>query len=115
MWQAMFRLGRVLGLVGPLVAAAVNSATAHDWYSRLKDANGLTCCNNRDCRPVAYCACADGGQCIEFDRQCVPIPWDRVLPLASPDGQPHACWWPSTPYLGTTEPMIFCVILPGVS
>ena len=39
---------------------------------------------------------------------CRPIPWDKVLNVASPDGGVHACWQSFG-----HPPAVRCVILPG--
>ncbi len=43
----MIRLGFAL-----LLASAVPTAEAHDWYTGLHNGLGQSCCNDKDCRPV---------------------------------------------------------------
>ena len=100
------RPGLVLLLL--LAAAAPASASAHDWYTGLRDGTGASCCGGRDCRPVGLCVLPDREQGLLIAGVCLPIPWDKVLAVASPDGGAHACWQP----VGR-RPYIRCVILPG--
>ena len=39
-------------IVGP--AAFSVPASAHEWYTGLRSPDGMSCCNERDCRPLAY-------------------------------------------------------------
>lgn len=98
-----------------VLLASTSGASGHDWYSELKDPAGASCCGDRDCRPVAFCSCSDGTQCLAIDGQCMPIPWSQVLPMLSPDGRPHACWSTIAEDQGSTSLAIFCVVLPGTS
>jgi hypothetical protein len=102
-----------------LAAAAPAPARAHGWYTGLRDGTGRSCCDDRDCRPVGLCVLPDGKQGLLIAQPdgkqglliagaCVPIPWDKVLGVASPDGGAHACWQP----VGR-PPSLRCVILPG--
>ncbi len=106
---------RTAGLLAFLLGILVSPVAAHDWYTPLRDWAGNPCCNAQDCRPVAFCRCRAGQQCLLVDGRCMPIPWDRVLPIVSPDGGAHACWPddPDTP--GSTVPVPLCIILPGTS
>jgi len=95
------------------VAAA--SADAHDWYEGLRHPGGMACCDSGDCRPVDFCVCAGQRECLLVDGSCVPVPWDRVLPLPAPDGRAHACWPNDSDVPGSTRPVLICVILPGTA
>jgi len=82
-------------------------ARAHDWFTRLRDANGRLCCNGVDCGPrrVEY---RNGQLMANFpDREgharWSPVPPEAVLDLPSPDGRSYACGW---------HDHVICVILP---
>ena len=99
----MIRAGLVL-----LLLAAVVPAAAHGWYTGLHNRYGISCCEDRDCRPVGLCVLPDKRQGVVIEGACRPIPRDKVLDLPSPDGGAHACWQ------GFGQPpAIRCVILPG--
>ena len=76
----MIRLGYVLLL---LLVLAAPAAEAHSWYVDLRDAAGMSCGNDQDCRPVGLCVLPDRkeGLLIEGWR-------DRghTLGLLRPDG-----------------------------
>ncbi len=84
-------------------------ASAHDWYGGLRNGRGELCCNALDCEPVAPCTTSEGREGLAFLGSCRAIPWERVLPMASPDGRAHVCAW-RHPTIGAR---IVCVILPG--
>jgi len=90
-----------------LVAAG---AKAHDWYSGLHDKNGVSCCGGEDCRPTAMCRLPDGREGIVVLDVCRPIPWDKVLGIAAPDGRAHVCAVPSRNGGGA---LVLCVVLAG--
>ena len=94
-----------------LVAAALPSAAAHDWYNGLHSPKGVDCCGRRECRPVPYRLNAQTGQEeIEANGAWWPVEYDKVLPFPAPDGSAHACW------IGTWDkPFFRCIILPGVA
>ena len=99
----MIRLGFAL-----LLASAVPTAEAHDWYTGLHNGLGQSCCNDKDCRPVGLCVLPDRKEGLMIEGTCRPIPWDKVLGIVSPDGGAHACWYD----IGG-RPKVLCVILPG--
>lgn len=108
--------GIVLAAIGAAAAAtlliSLSVAHGHDWYTDLRNNDGTACCNDRDCRPVDVCRLSDGREGIDVLGACRPIPWDLVLPVPSPDGQHHACWWVVNGPYGP-EPRFRCVILAG--
>ena len=75
------------GLVLLLLVAAV-PAGAHSWYTGLRNRSGISCCEDRDCRPVGLCVLPGKREGVEIEGVCRPIPWDKVLDLPSPDGGP---------------------------
>jgi hypothetical protein len=104
----MIRPGLVLVL--PLTLASAAPARAHDWYAGLRDAAGRSCCSERDCRPVGLCVLPDRREGLLIEGWCRPMPWDKVLGVASPDGGAHACW---DRRAGRLE--VLCVVLPGAA
>jgi hypothetical protein len=102
-------------MIVPLALATHLALTpVHDWYSDLKvptgPQQGQSCCGGGDCRPTRYCTLPSGKQGVVSRFGCVAIPWDKVLGIASPDGQPHLC---EAPFTATFFP--YCVILGGDS
>lgn len=91
-----------------LLPAAATPVGAHSWYSGLRNSNGIECCGDRDCHSVGLCVLPDGKEGLVIEGTCRPIPWNRVLPIASPDGSAHACW-----QRFGRPPAVRCVILPG--
>jgi len=47
-------LAKLIYPVPVLIAALPNPLAAHDIYSHLTDANGASCCSDRDCRPAMF-------------------------------------------------------------
>jgi hypothetical protein len=82
---------RPMILMALALSVAISPAGAHGWYKSLRHKDGTACCGEGDCRPVDLCVCADRRECLPVDGSCVPIPWERVLPLPAPDGRAHAC------------------------
>jgi hypothetical protein len=71
----------------------------------------MSCCNERDCRPVAYRIDPDTGrEEIQANGRWYPVEYDKVLPFSSPDGGYHACW-------GNVagRPDFRCIMLPGMA
>ena len=95
-------------LILSLLLAAGAPAWAHGWYTGLRNRSGISCCADKDCRPVELCVLPDRKEGLLIEGVCRPIPWDKVLNVASPDGGAHACWQP----FGHPPP-VRCVILPG--
>jgi hypothetical protein len=97
-----------------LVAIIVGTATpveSHEWYMGLRSPSGAVCCNERDCRPVAYRVNHDTGQEeIRANGAWYPVEYDKVLPFSAPDGNFHACW---SNALG--KPEFRCIMLPGMA
>ena len=91
-----------------VLLAAAAPAGAHDWYTGLRNRSGISCCEDKDCRPVGLCVLPDRKEGLLIEGICRPIPWDKVLNVASPDGGAHACWQPFG-----HPPAVRCVILPG--
>lgn len=101
-----------MGWLGSVALASLlvgSVADAHDWYSGLTSNAGQSCCNERDCRQVPYrLSHAGAREEIHANGRWWPIEWDKVLPIASPDGEAHACW--DNP---RGKPRFRCIILPG--
>lgn len=81
----------------------------HHWYQTLKTPEGLSCCNDQDCRPTQT-RVRDGVHEILVDGVWVPVPMDRVLKQSAPDMGDHVCALPGYSQ-GETHPHILCVIL----
>ncbi len=104
-------VGSVALAAAILASATPAGAHAHDWYSGLHSPSGELCCNARDCHPVPYRTNpATGREEIRANGTWHPVEYDKVLPLAPPDGGFHACW--SNP---TGTPRFRCIILPGMA
>jgi len=81
-------------------------ATGQD-YSKFKQANGLPCCNNEDCRPTRYEI--SGDEIVMYpDGQRIVLPRTLQHALTSDDGNAHWCGilYPDGSY------KTFCAILP---
>ncbi|MFZ1429123.1 MAG: hypothetical protein WAS21_20400 [Geminicoccaceae bacterium] len=61
------------------------NVAAHDWYDDLLNRHGNRCCSGHDCRPVDLCLRPNRVQGLLIHDVCVAIPWDKVLPIPSPD------------------------------
>jgi hypothetical protein len=103
----------VIILVAMIVAPAASAlpAGSHEWYTGLRSPDGMSCCNERDCRPVAYRINSDTGrEEINANGAWHPVEYDKVLPFSSPDGDSHACWGEAA-----GRPVFRCIILPGMA
>jgi len=95
--------------------------TFHSWYRSLRSPEGDSCCNEKDCHPVEhqYVEAPDGGWILEIliGGRWVPVPKDRILPQASPDGGVHACYSDPAPFMTETRPglIIRCVVTGGIT
>jgi hypothetical protein len=83
------------------------AATGQD-YSKYRQPNGASCCNGRDCRPVAYEMRSDGSVVMYPAGQVVVVPRARINKMPSKDGLGHWCGF----MLPTGGAMTFCAILP---
>ena len=100
-------------LVAMIVATAASTSPAgsHEWYTGLRSPSGAPCCNERDCRPVAYRINRDTGlEEIQANGTWYPVEYDKVLPFSSPDGGYHACWGDAV-----GRPDFRCIMLPGMA
>jgi hypothetical protein len=103
----------VIFLVAVIVAPAAfyAPASAHEWYTGLRSPDGMSCCNERDCRPVAYrINRVTGREEIQANGAWYPVEYDKVLPFSSPDGGYHACWGNAA-----GRPNFRCIMLPGLA
>lgn len=71
------------------------------WYRSLRDVNGISCCDESDCRPVTYRAGPEGLE-VFIDRASygpaapdawVPVPPQAVLARENPTGGAVACYY----------------------
>jgi hypothetical protein len=100
-------------LVVMIVATLASAlpASSHEWYTGLRSPSGMLCCNERDCRPVAYRVNHDTGrEEIQANGAWYPVEYDKVLPFSSPDGNYHACWGNAV-----GKPDFRCIMLPGMA
>jgi hypothetical protein len=68
-----------------MVVATAPPADSHDWYTALRSPRSAVCCNERDCRPVAYRINRDTGlEEIQANGMWYPVEYDKVLPFSSP-------------------------------
>lgn len=71
-------------------------ARAHDVYSgpewRVPGSPGVSCCDNRDCRPTRAYMGEDGLWRAWSGYKWITVPADRVLPTdLAKDGRSHLC------------------------
>jgi hypothetical protein len=100
-------------LVAMIVATAASAfpAGSHEWYTGLRSPSGALCCNERDCRPVAYRVNRDTGrEEIRANGAWYHVEYDKVLPFSSPDGGYHACWGNAA-----GRPDFRCIMFPGMA
>ena len=100
----MIRAGLILFV---LLAAAV-PAGAHGWYTGLRNRSGISCCEDKDCRPVRLCILPDRKEGLLIEGVCRPIPWGAIGCWRPGPRSVHACWQSFG-----HPPAVRCVILPG--
>lgn len=94
-----------------LIAAAFlllpSAALPHDWYSGIKNAQGLDCCSaNQDCAPIAVEEVSGGWRMTQpFTGLRVFVAYRDAMP--SQDDHFHACWYP------LNSPAPRCFFSPG--
>ena len=86
---------------------AHKAASGQD-YSKYRQPNGMSCCNDEDCRPVDYSLGLDGKLLMYPGGRRIEVPRSLVNPLASEDGKGHWCGILSE----SGDVMTFCAILP---
>jgi hypothetical protein len=101
-------------ILGTCLSLSIESTQAHDIYTGLKDRDGVSCCDYRDCRPVDTCILLNKHEGMVLDGDCVPIPWDKVLDTPAPDGGTHACWY-NISRDGNLKRVIRCVLRGGMT
>ena len=79
-----------------------------DFYDRLLQKDGSSCCNHTDCRPTQSRMNGDHYE-VKVDGQWVSVPKDRIMNMVAPDGGAHVC---APQQIEEYEGAIFCVILP---
>jgi hypothetical protein len=105
------RTMRSLVVLVAIIVATAAPVGSHEWYTGLRSPSGADCCNERDCRPVAYrINRVTGREEIQANGAWHPVEYDKVLPFSSPDGEYHACW-------GNVagRPDFRCIMLPGMA
>ena len=64
----------------------------HHWYLDKRDIQGLSCCNEEDCRPVTkYKETPDGGVNMLVEGRWVPVNGPRLRRMNTPDNGAHWC------------------------
>ena len=97
------------------LCAAGSPVVAHDWYEGLTSPSGTRCCDRRDCVPVGHRYDPAGRRLeVELEGRWVPVAPAAVVPLASPDGDAHACYEHLSVF-GVEILSGRCVVLPGES
>lgn len=107
----------VLGaaLAGPALAQdgafGQGHAELHGWYQGLRQPrSGLSCCSDQDCRPTQW---RTGRTAVEVkvNGTWCPVPPDRILPIAAPDGQAHVCTPPIAAGQDPCTAAVYCVVI----
>jgi hypothetical protein len=81
------------------------------FYNALQRPDGKgSCCNLFDCRPTSFRS-VGGRYEIKKDGRWIPVPMDKVIKRAAPDGGAHICAPDSN---NKTYPAdeVFCVLMP---
>lgn len=73
-----------------MTAILVAEARAHDIYHDWKTESGVSCCDDKDCRPVRATYVDDHWE-IWHEGKWQSVPSRAVRPIKSPDGRSHAC------------------------
>lgn len=68
------------------------TADAHDWYTPLANPSGQACCGATDCMP-REARVHDGIFQMKVNGVWYSVPKSNILPIESPDGQTHGCFW----------------------
>lgn len=92
-WVAAFILCSTCG-ISP-TAAQDGHAEHHDEYQHWKQpGSGLSCCNEKDCRPTRAYLTEEGWRAWDGLRWLL-VPWPVVLDLRAKDGRTHLCATPA--------------------
>ena len=91
---------------------------AHDIYSHLRDEGGVSCCEDRDCRPALYRVAARGVQMF-VDQQWIDVPEGQIQYRSLPGdtGETYGGHWCGSIHEGDSSAlntlyMTKCAILP---
>jgi hypothetical protein len=94
---------------------------AHDIYSHLKDGEGKSCCDERDCQPAHYRLSQRGVKML-VDRRWIDVPSEKIQYLSLPgdDGATGGGHWCGAAYEPSgadisTAYVTRCAILPPQS
>lgn len=80
----------------------------HAWYETLFNAQGISCCNDQDCRPTDHRTHPDGTIEVMVDGAWMKVPPETILKKAAPDLGTHVCAMKPFPGYPT---QIVCVVL----
>ena len=100
------------------VCFVASSAVAHDpaghalhhegFYMGLKQpGTGVSCCNNRDCRPAEHRVTPKGVEFLVAGRWIMP-PQSQLIEIETPDAKGHWCGYREN----TSAPVTYCAIVP---
>lgn len=98
-----------------LLVGLVSPAEAHDIYSHLRDAKGVSCCNEHDCRPARWRVTPTGVQMFIYD-EWYDVPDDKIQYRALPGdtGESAGGYWCGRPrdWQSPRKLLTYCAILP---
>ena len=96
---------------GPIVSRhGVGHDTWHEeFYSKLVQDNGESCCHLNDCRPTLSRMISNHYE-ILVDGRWAAVPRNTIRKVTAPDRGAHVCAPQGMNDYG--QPMIFCVVLP---
>jgi hypothetical protein len=81
------------------------------FYSTLKRPDGKgSCCNLTDCRPTSIRS-SNGRYEIKKDGRWIPVPMEKIIKKAAPDGGAHVCA-PDSNSKAYPADEVFCVVMP---
>jgi len=99
----------ILVLAGVAIAEEGGHMKYHDqFYQGLKQANGASCCNNRDCRPAEAYIETESKTSLMIAGRWIDVPKKKVQKMVTPDGASHWCGFNET----ARVPVTYCAILP---
>ena len=112
-------LAKLIYPVPVLIAALPDPLAAHDIYSHLTDANGASCCSDRDCRPAMFRVTRNAIRMFVAGRW-IEVPADKIeyRSLPGDDGRTgggRGCGWALDPTgpAGDGRAHTICAVLPS--
>ena len=126
-WGKVIQMGKILFALLLAISTSAMAGDGHDkyhseFYSTLKQPNGISCCSDKDCEPVKkFRYNKEIGWQFWYDQGWLTIPKDRIQFKNTPDGKAHLCsrrlgMNPRRYNLGTSDHItgvyVICAILP---